>query len=48
MNEAKFGVRTDYAEELYTTELDPRWVLPLPLLLLLPQPLLLRRHPLLR
>ena len=27
VNEAKFGVRTDYAEELYTTELDPRWVL---------------------
>lgn len=26
VNEAKFGVRTDYAEELYTTELDPRWV----------------------
>lgn len=26
LNEAKFGVRTDYAEELYTTELDPRWL----------------------
>ncbi|KAL6780308.1 hypothetical protein ACKKBF_B13635 [Auxenochlorella protothecoides x Auxenochlorella symbiontica] len=24
LNEAKFGVRTDYAEELYTTALDPR------------------------
>lgn len=24
VNEAKFGVRTDYAEELYTTELNPR------------------------
>lgn len=24
VNEAKFGVRTDYAEELYTTELDPK------------------------
>lgn len=24
VNEAKFGVRTNYAEELYTTELDPR------------------------
>ena len=23
LNERKFGVRTDYAEELYTTELDP-------------------------
>ena len=27
VNEAKFGVRTDYAEELYTTELDPTCVL---------------------
>lgn len=25
LNEAKFGVRTDYNEELYTTELDLRW-----------------------
>ena len=24
-NEAKFGLTTDYAEELYTTELDARW-----------------------
>lgn len=24
VNEAKFGVRTDYAEELYTTELNPK------------------------
>jgi PAB1-binding protein PBP1 len=24
VNEAKFGVRTNYAEELYTTELDPK------------------------
>lgn len=27
VNEAMFGVRTDYAEELYTTELDPRCAL---------------------
>lgn len=25
LNEAKFGVRTDFREELYTTELDHRW-----------------------
>jgi hypothetical protein len=26
LNEAKFGVTTNYREEFYTTELDPRWV----------------------